>query len=94
MRNVLHSLGSFWTTFLSYVGFSVFIAATTFAQEPSPSASPTQAQVPNAPITDEAENDRIIVTGSYLPTAETESELPITVYTAEAPAKGGRPDSD
>src|SRR6185436_8685341 len=33
--------------------------------------------------------DRVIVTGSYIPTAETESELPVTVYTAEVMQKQG-----
>ena len=85
----MHSLGFFCAAFLSCVGFTFFIAASTFAQEPSPSASPINAHVPNAPVTDEAATDRIIVTGSYIPTAETESELPITVYTAESLQKQG-----
>ncbi len=88
MRNALHTLGFFRTALLACIGFPFFIAANAFAQEPSPSPSPAKAQVPNAPVT-EADTDRIIVTGSYLPTAETESELPITVYTAEALQKQG-----
>ncbi|MDQ3546012.1 MAG: TonB-dependent receptor plug domain-containing protein, partial [Verrucomicrobiota bacterium] len=45
--------------------------------------------MPNAPVADEATEDRIVVTGSYLPSAETESELPVTVYTVEALQKQG-----
>ncbi|MBA3960332.1 MAG: TonB-dependent receptor [Chthoniobacterales bacterium] len=36
-----------------------------------------------------AEVERISVTGSYIPTAETESPLPVTVYTADALRKQG-----
>ena len=38
---------------------------------------------------EEATTDRVIVTGSYIPTAETESALPVTVYTAEVLQKQG-----
>ncbi len=38
---------------------------------------------------DEATTERVIVTGSYIPTAETESALPVTVYTAEVLQKQG-----
>ena len=37
----------------------------------------------------EATTERVIVTGSYIPTAETESALPVTVYTAEVLRKQG-----
>jgi len=39
--------------------------------------------------TPEATTERVIVTGSYIPTAETESALPVTVYTAEVLQKQG-----
>jgi hypothetical protein len=39
--------------------------------------------------TNEATSERIVVTGSEIPTAETESALPVTVYSAEANAKAG-----
>jgi iron complex outermembrane receptor protein len=37
----------------------------------------------------EATTERVIVTGSYIPTAESESALPVTVYTAEVLKKQG-----
>ena len=37
----------------------------------------------------EAETERVVVTGSYIPTAETESALPVTVYTSEVLQKQG-----
>jgi iron complex outermembrane receptor protein len=61
------------------------IAVSAYAQ------SPTPAPVPNAPApaNTEATTERVIVTGSYIPTAETESALPVTVYTAEVLKKQG-----
>jgi len=49
------------------------------------------APVPNAPApaTTEATTERVVVVGSYIPTAETESALPVTVYTAEVLKKQG-----
>ena len=35
------------------------------------------------------ETERVIVTGSYIPTAETESALPVTIYTSEVLQKQG-----
>ncbi len=37
----------------------------------------------------EATTERVVVTGTYIPTAETESALPVTVYTAEVLQKAG-----
>jgi iron complex outermembrane recepter protein len=51
-------------------------AANTFAQEPMSSLG-------------EAEVGRVIVTGSNIPTAEEESSLPVTIYTADWLAKSG-----
>src|SRR5205814_4771031 len=56
---------------------SPFLAATNgYGQAPAPAAT-------------EATTERVIVTGSYIPTAETESALPVTVYTAEVLKKQG-----
>jgi len=65
------------------LGLPLLLAAGAFAQAPAP--------VPNAPVpaNTEATTDRVIVTGSYIPTAETESALPVTVYTAEVLKKQG-----
>ncbi|MFZ1218709.1 MAG: TonB-dependent receptor [Chthoniobacterales bacterium] len=54
------------------------IAVSAYAQAPAP-----------APASTEATTERVIVTGSYIPTAETESALPVTVYTAEVLKKQG-----
>ena len=82
IRNVLHTLGSFRSALVVGVGLPFLIAASAYAQAPAP--------VPNAPApSTEATTERVIVTGSYIPTAETESALPVTVYTAEVLRKQG-----
>jgi iron complex outermembrane receptor protein len=43
----------------------------------------------NPPAAAEASTERVVVTGSYIPTAETESALPVTVYTAQVLQKQG-----
>src|ERR1700719_3103647 len=77
IRNVLHTLGSLRTALVAAVGIPLVIAGSAYAQNPTP-----------APST-EATTERVIVTGSYIPTAETESALPVTVYTAEVLRKQG-----
>lgn len=77
------------------------LVSSAFAQTSSPTPP---ADVPNSPVaagTSAAQQapttaggnaptaERIIVTGSYIPTAETESALPVTVYTAEVLTKQG-----
>src|SRR6478752_5566691 len=77
IRNVLHTFGSFRTALAAVVGIPLVLAGSAYAQNPTP-----------APAA-EATTERVIVTGSYIPTAETESALPVTVYTAEVLKKQG-----
>src|SRR6476660_2559182 len=74
IRNVLHTLGSLRSALAAAVGLPLVIAGSAFAQNPSPSPA---AQT-------EATTERVEVTGSYIPTAETESALPVAVYSADA----------
>src|ERR1051326_7236424 len=76
IRNVLNTLGSLRGALALGVGSSLLVAASASAQAPTPVAG-------------EATTERVIVTGSYIPTAETESALPVTVYTAEVLQKAG-----
>jgi len=78
IRNVLHTFGSFRSALVAALGIPLVFAGSAFAQAPSPSVAPT-----------EATTERVVVTGSYIPTAETESALPVTVYTAEVLKKQG-----
>src|SRR5437763_4039218 len=86
IRNVLQAFGSFRTALAAAVGIPLVIASSAYAQNPTPTAGPN---APNAPVQSEATTERVIVTGSYIPTAETESALPVTVYTAEVLKKQG-----
>jgi iron complex outermembrane receptor protein len=83
IRNVLHTFGSFRTALVAAVGVPLVLAGSAYAQGPSPTVAPA----PNTPT--EATTERVVVTGSYIPTAETESALPVTVYTAEVLKKQG-----
>jgi iron complex outermembrane receptor protein len=85
IRYVLRPLGSFRSALAVGVGLPLMLAVSAYAQAPTP------APVPNAPVpaNTEATTERVIVTGSYIPTAETESALPVTVYTAEVLKKQG-----
>jgi iron complex outermembrane receptor protein len=73
IRYVLNTLGSFRSALVVGVGLPFLVAASAYAQAPA----------------SEATTERVIVTGSYIPTAETESALPVTVYTAEVLQKQG-----
>src|SRR5437763_7960573 len=79
IRNVLHTLGSLRTALAAAAGVPFVIAVAAYGQ--------TTAPAPNANT--EATTERVIVTGTYIPTAETESALPVTVYTAEVLKKQG-----
>src|SRR3954447_8463475 len=83
IRNVLHTLGSLRSALVAAVGVPLVIAGSAYAQGPSPTVAPA----PNTP--QEATTERVYVTGTYIPTAETESALPVTVYTAEVLKKQG-----
>lgn len=58
-------------------GISVLFISIAFGQEPPPAAGLV------------GETERVVVTGSYIPTAETESALPVTVYTSDVLQKQG-----
>src|SRR5438477_5688142 len=76
IRNVLHTLGSFRTALVAAGGVPFLVAASAYGQAATPAPA-------------EQTTERVIVTGSYIPTAETESALPVTVYTAEVLKKQG-----
>jgi iron complex outermembrane recepter protein len=84
IRYVLHTSKSLRAAIAAGVGLPLFIAASAYAQDPSPTP-----EVPNTPVESTATTERVVVTGSYIPTAETESALPVTVYTAEVLKKQG-----
>jgi iron complex outermembrane receptor protein len=72
-KNVLNKLGFLGAAFVASVGFPLIFASNAFAQLPAP-AGPA----PAAPGT--AEVERVVVTGSNIPTAEETGPNPVDTY--------------
>jgi iron complex outermembrane receptor protein len=71
IKNVLNKLGIFRVAFLASVGFPLILASNASAQLAAP-AQPVS--------TSEAEAERVIVTGSNIPTAEETGPNPVDTY--------------
>src|SRR2546430_4950634 len=71
IKNVLNKFGFVRVAFMASVGFPVVFASNAFAQLPAPVDRPT------APT---AEVERVIVTGSNIPTAEETGPNPVDTY--------------
>ncbi|MBA2241791.1 MAG: hypothetical protein H0W04_02715, partial [Chthoniobacterales bacterium] len=104
IRHVLTNRGFLRSALAVGVGIPFLCAGSAFAQvgatAPTPAGAASNTSTANAAIADsaavgnpptggEAATERVIVTGSYIPTAETESALPVTVYTAAVLQKQG-----
>src|SRR5947209_18931639 len=101
IRHVLNKLGFVRSALAVGVSVPFLVATVANAQQGAapgtpraPAAGPsTAANAPTVPANNagggEASTERVIVTGSYIPTAETESALPVTVYSAEVLQKQG-----
>src|SRR5437899_7799017 len=76
IKNALNKLGNLRLVLAASVGFPLIFASNTFAQLPAPGA-PTPA--PGAPPPS-AEVERVIVTGSNIPTAEETGPNPVDTY--------------
>jgi iron complex outermembrane recepter protein len=70
-KNVLNKLGFLGVVFVASVGFPLIFASNAFAQLPAPAG-------PTAPGT--AEVERVVVTGSNIPTAEETGPNPVDTY--------------
>jgi iron complex outermembrane recepter protein len=70
-KNVLNKLGFLGAVFVASVGFPLIFASNAFAQLPAPAG-------PTAPGT--AEVERVVVTGSNIPTAEETGPNPVDTY--------------
>jgi iron complex outermembrane recepter protein len=60
-----------------------------FAQEPAPAETPAVTEAPAEIAPGGGELERVIVTGTLIPTAESEGALPVTTYTEETLKKFG-----
>src|SRR5207249_10400811 len=74
IKNVLNKFGFVRVAFAASVGFPLIFAANTFAQLPAP-APPAPP-----PAGGQAEVERVIVTGSNIPTAEETGPNPVDTY--------------
>ncbi len=86
IRNVFTKMGSLRAALAVGLGVPFLLASGAFAQAPIQDTAIAPAAATSGPV---ATTDRVVVTGSYIPTAETESALPVTVYTATVLQKQG-----
>jgi iron complex outermembrane receptor protein len=79
-RNVFKTFGHIGVTLAATVGISLLISPSAYAQEPAPGASPG---APPTTAGGEAVAERVIVTGSNIPTAEETGPNPVDTYRTE-----------
>ena len=84
IRNVFNPLGSVRAAFAVAVGIPLLLVGSAFAQDPAPStdagaAATTGSNIPN-PAGASAEVERVVVTGSNIPTAEEVGPNPVDTY--------------
>jgi iron complex outermembrane receptor protein len=72
-KSVPNKLGFLGAVFVAAVGFPLIFASSAFAQLPAPAAQ-TGAPAPSAEV------ERVIVTGSNIPTAEETGPNPVDTY--------------
>src|SRR5881296_4393758 len=77
-KNVLNKLGFLGAIFVAAVGFPLIFASAAFAQLPAPAAPPPPP--PPGAAAPSAEVERVIVTGSNIPTAEETGPNPVDTY--------------
>ncbi|PYJ22320.1 MAG: hypothetical protein DME99_05775, partial [Verrucomicrobia bacterium] len=80
----LAKFGSLRMTLAACAGIPLIIASNAFAQNPPPPPPPGATPAPAA-----AEAERVIVTGSNIPTAETVGPNPVDTYNRENITKSG-----
>src|SRR5213082_3752015 len=75
-KNVLNKLGFLGAVFVAAVGFPLIFASSASAQLPAPAvpANPSAAAPPSAEV------ERVVVTGSNIPTAEEVGPNPVDTY--------------
>src|SRR6266496_1783399 len=85
IRTGLYTFGFLRMTLAACVGIPLIIASSAFAQNPPPPPPPPGAAPPAAT----AEAERVIVTGSNIPTAEAVGPNPVDTYNRENMNKSG-----
>src|SRR4051812_16572819 len=101
IRNVMKTLGSLRTALVAGIGVPFFLAASAFAQNANPAASPGTglpeagpgpAAPPSPQSQGEASTERVVVTGSYIPTAEEVTASPLDTLTSQEVRRSGSSD--
>src|SRR5438552_12806104 len=85
-RTVLWKFGFLRVTLVACVGIPLTIASNAFAQN----LQPLSTDIGAAPTPPAAEAQRVIVTGSNIPTAEEVGPNPVDVYNTETLSKSGQ----
>src|SRR5206468_9990312 len=73
-KNVLNKLGFLGAVFVAAVGFPLIFASSASAQLPAPAVPANPAAPPSAEV------ERVVVTGSNIPTAEETGPNPVDTY--------------
>lgn len=96
IRNVLKTLGSRRVALVAGVGVPFLMTMSAFAQNPAgspgtqlPENGPGPAAPPAPATAGEASTERVIVTGSYIPTAEEVTASPLDTLTAQEVNRAG-----
>src|SRR4029453_5305749 len=84
LKNVLNKFGFARIALVAGAGLPLLFASNAFAQAPPPPPPDTMG----APV-GEAVTERVIVTGSNIPTAQEQASIPVTTYTAQWLQKSG-----
>jgi iron complex outermembrane recepter protein len=77
IKNVLNKFGFIRVAAVASVGLPLIVASNTLAQNPPPAPAPAAAPPAPAPAPGAAEVERVIVTGSNIPTAEEVGPNPV-----------------
>jgi iron complex outermembrane receptor protein len=87
IKNVLNKFGSVRIALVAGVGLPLIFASNAFAQAPAPPLAPAVPPPPGPAV--EAVAERVIVTGSNIPTAAEQASIPVTTYSAVWLQKSG-----
>ena len=89
IKNVLNKFGSVRVALVAAAGLPLIFASNAVAQAPPPPPGETfTGETPTGAGT-EAVAERVIVTGSNIPTAQEQASIPVTTYTAQWLQKSG-----
>jgi iron complex outermembrane recepter protein len=84
IKNVLNKFGFVRIALVAGAGCPLIFASNAVAQAPPPPGAPPPGVAPG-----EAVAERVIVTGSNIPTAQEQASIPVTTYTAQWLQKSG-----